>query len=797
MAMSVMYKQAQEQVQASEQPSKKSVIELCGRWLLLARTVGLTLSILTFGLFVAGMPLRFHELVTLSMQTEYALPQLSPGWGRALLQSALSINFYPVFVLVIEVVLVLGFTLSALLVYWRKSDDWRSMLGSLGFIMYGIYVTGSLNALAKAYPSLQFPVNCLHALGIGLALIFFYILPDARFVPRWTRPLAVIWVTWTIAGLFFPATFFNFCNPFTLSFFSFLAFMIWWGTGLTAQYYRYRHLSNRRRQQQTRWVLLSLFAGIICYAAYYLPRVIFPALSQAGMPHLLYTALGEPLFLLSLLLIPLLVLFSILRYRLFGVDVIINRTLVYGTLTVVLALVYFSSVLLLQYLFHALSGQGSPLVIAGSTLVIALLFEPLRNRVQVVINRRFYRYRYDAAQTLAAFGNRLRTYDEVDLTTLANDVLEVVKETMQPAQVSIMLCEPATPPPGAINLAPTIKPGDPLVTYFLNAPGAVDIEKLHLPSPVLEELKASGVKLIVPMVNQGQVVGLLNLGSRMSEQDYSTDDRGLLNTLATQAAPAMRVAQLVREQHLLARQRERIEQEMRVARLIQQTLLPKDLPALPGWQLAAYYQPARAVGGDFYDFFSFEDGRLGIVIGDVTDKGVPAALLMATTRSILRSVAQTEVSPGKVLEQANNLLIPDIPPKLFVTCLYAILDTSTGRLRYANAGQDQPYQQHAAGASELWATGMPLGLMPDMHYEEKETILAQGESVLFYSDGLVEAHNPEYEMFGFPRLQALLAEHTDNVTIIDLLLNDLAAFTGPRWEQEDDVTLVTLQRSGG
>ncbi len=236
---------------------------------------------------------------------------------------------------------------------------------------------------------------------------------------------------------------------------------------------------------------------------------------------------------------------------------------------------------------------------------------------------------------------------------------------------------------------------------------------------------------------------------------------------------------------------------MRVARLIQQTLLPKDLPALPGWQLAAYYQPARAVGGDFYDFLSFEDGRLGIVIGDVTDKGVPAALLMATTRSILRSVAQTEASPGKVLEQTNNLLIPDMPAKMFVTCLYAILDTSTGWLRYANAGQDQPYQRHAGGVSELWATGMPLGLMPDMHYEEKETILAQGESVLFYSDGLVEAHNPGHEMFGFPRLQALLGEHPDNVTIIDLLLNELAAFTGPRWEQEDDVTLVTLQRSGG
>jgi serine phosphatase RsbU (regulator of sigma subunit) len=342
-----------------------------------------------------------------------------------------------------------------------------------------------------------------------------------------------------------------------------------------------------------------------------------------------------------------------------------------------------------------------------------------------------------------------------------------------------------------------IVPDDPLVAYFLNSPGPVEIDRLHFDSPALRALRVAGVQMVVPMITQGELVGLLNLGPRLSEQDYSSDDRGLLNTLATQAAPALRVAQLVREQHTQTRERERLEQEMRVARLIQQTLLPKDLPSLPGWHFSSYYQPARAVGGDFYDFLSFEDGRLGIVIGDVTDKGVPAALVMATTRSILRSVAQNEASPGKVLEQTNNLLCPDIPPKMFVTCLYAILDPLSGRLRYANAGQDLPYQQHIGRVTELHATGMPLGLMPDMAYEEKETTLAPGETVLFYSDGLVEAHNAEREMFGFPRLEALLKEESKAVPLIDYLLRELAAFTGPAWEQEDDVTLVTLQRAQG
>src|SRR5258705_7716455 len=280
-----------------------------------------------------------------------------------------------------------------------------------------------------------------------------------------------------------------------------------------------------------------------------------------------------------------------------------------------------------------------------------------------------------------------------------------------------------------------IAPNDPIIAYFQSAPGAVEIDKLTLDSPALRALKAAGVKLAVALVSQGELIGLLNLGPRLSEQDYSADDRALLSNLATQAGPAVRVAQLVRQQQIEAQARERLESELRVARLIQQTLLPKELPQLPGWELARYYQPARAVGGDFYDFMTLADGQLGLVVGDVTDKGVPAALVMATTRAILRGAALQFNSPGQVLERANDLLVPDIPRNMFVTCLYAILDVATGRLRYANAGHDLPYHRHDGGVGELRATGMPLGLLPGMAYEEKETGLSPGDIVLFYSDG--------------------------------------------------------------
>ncbi len=247
----------------------------------------------------------------------------------------------------------------------------------------------------------------------------------------------------------------------------------------------------------------------------------------------------------------------------------------------------------------------------------------------------------------------------------------------------------------------------------------------------------------------------------------------------------------------LSLMRQSIEQELRVARSIQQALLPQSLPQLEGWQLTPYYQPAKEVGGDFYDFFELEDGRLGLVEGDATGKGMPAALVASAACSMLRAVAQAldSSSPGEVLSRVNETLLARIPANMFVTCFYAILDPNSGSLSYANAGHDPPYVRRGGEAEELRARGMPLGLMPGMGYEEKETILEAGEAALFYSDGLVEAHDPKGEMFGFPRLRALIAKHGEERSLGDFLMEELYSFVGEGWEQEDDITLVTLRRS--
>ena len=364
--------------------------------------------------------------------------------------------------------------------------------------------------------------------------------------------------------------------------------------------------------------------------------------------------------------------------------------------------------------------------------------------------------------------------------------------------VAPAVAEPASP--GA-NVAPSIAveigESDPLLAYLQSAPGPVDVARLELDSPAVRAMREAGVALVVPLVSQGELIGTLNLGPRLSEQEYSTDDRRLLTTLAAQAAPAIRVAQLVREQADEAAERERLAQELRVATLIQQQFLPRQLPELPQWQVAAFYGPARAVGGDFYDFVEMPDGRIGIAVGDVTDKGVPAALVMARTHSILRAEASRSSSPGEILSRANDLLVPEMPAKMFVTCLFAVLDPATGHIVLANAGHNLPFVRSGDTVTEIRATGMPLGLMPGIRYEETEDDLGPDSNILLYSDGLIEAHDGGREMFGFDRLREALRIDDAGSDLLDRLLETLRTFTGTEHEQEDDITMVTLRRSAG
>ncbi len=482
-----------------------------------------------------------------------------------------------------------------------------------------------------------------------------------------------------------------------------------------------------------------------------------------------------------------------LKLPVFMLNMLLNATPVYLLLTICLAFIYYGAITGVVLFIHQ-SPTVSRIILVTTTLAWAIILDPVRVYFQSLIERRFNLRDREAAKTIEAFTSTLR--EEIDLDQLRERFLTVIQRSLQPYSVSlwIRISHKQQEPSGAAEEI-IVAGDDPLIAHVLSHPGALEIDRLQLDSLVLRDLKLRATEILLPLASQGELIGLLILGPHLKVDTYTHEERTMLGTLAPQVAPALRVAQMVQEQKLEVRERERIEQELRTAQDIQRSLLPKDVPLLPGWQIAPYYRPAREVGGDFYDFLPFDDGRVGIVIGDVTDKGVPAALVMAATHTMLRAVAQEHVSPGEVLAKVNDLLYAEIPSMMFVTCFYAILDPGSGRLRYANAGQDLPYRRHAENVSELRATGMPLGMMPGSYYEEYEVTVAPKESILFYSDGLVEAHDAKREMFGFPRLMTLIGEHLDGNTLIDFLLSELTTFTGDSWEQEDDITMVVLQRA--
>jgi hypothetical protein len=408
---------------------------LHGRWLVLAKLVWVVVVVFTLSIFMLSLSTYFAQLQTVCAGDTcvYAYGQLTPGTAQALQNLGLSTGEYAVSVLALAIASALISFAVAALIFWRRSDDWMAMFVSLFLVIIG--VNFSVQAQAMQLTNVQMAWYWSHTVLIGLGWVslslLLYLFPNGRFVPRWTRPLAVFVVA---SNLFLDASTdaFSTFPPWVLG----AIFLVNGGSGVVAQIYRYARVSGPVQRQQTKWVVFGLAATMLVILGRYLPLLIFPSLSTSSSFYFLVSTYIYPP---GLLCIPLTLGFAVLRYRLWDIDILINRTLVYGALTALLALVYFGLVVALQALFKAITGQvgASPLVIVISTLAIAALFQPLRRRIQKIIDHRFYRRKYDAAHTLAAFNATLR--NEVDLSQLSEQLVAVVQETMQPASVSLWL----------------------------------------------------------------------------------------------------------------------------------------------------------------------------------------------------------------------------------------------------------------------------------------------------------------------------------------------------------------------
>jgi hypothetical protein len=402
------------------------------RWLFLARVGWLVVVVVALGLFFGSIPEQYRSLIN------FEDPDLAPGTARAGLEAAgISTGFYAMYLLSLNVPSAMVWAGIGVVIFWRRSDNWMALLTSLCLILFGTF---SLNdgpkALADHYPALGLPVHLLQLFGTVSLAFFLFLFPNGRFVPRWARWVILFWIAHEVAYYLFPDSVFNTDRSFPLL--DIVLLSAFTCIALGAQVYRYMRKSNPAEREQSRWVVFGLVAGGLGALAFNVP--LQSSIAQFSSPYALVIDAG---FISSMLMIPLTIGVAILHHRLWDIDVIINRTLVYGFLTATLVAGYFGGVVLLQQLFIVITGQKSTLAVVASTLLIAALFDPLRKHIQAFIDKRFYRRKFDIRKTLEAFAAELR--DETNLDALSDDLVDVVRETMQPAHVSLWL-RPDTSP---------------------------------------------------------------------------------------------------------------------------------------------------------------------------------------------------------------------------------------------------------------------------------------------------------------------------------------------------------------
>ncbi len=543
------------------------------RRLFLARIVWVVLAIALFAMVIYSV----------ATHSAWINPDLPAEEMQVLTQAGIPPRAYMVFLSSMELIVALAFGLASVVIFWSKRDDGMALLVSFALITFGVTVFPFSTSA-----NLQWVVRPVQIFGIAAAALTIFLFPNARFSPAWMRPLAFGLGIWLTALLVFPEV------TSAISTVSWLAplqtgtrFIAWFfgtdisadffeqvvevlrtlgllsmliggfGAGAASQVYRYLHSSNRQEKQQTKLVVFSLAIAVIASLFYYLLPTFAPSLSEPGPTRLIFQVISQSVYSIALVLIPVFLMIAVLRYRLWEVDLLINRTLVYTLLTGLLGALYLLSIYIFQAIVRGITGQNSELVIVASTLAIAALVRPLRDRLQDFIDRRFYREKVDFRMAFTEFGRELRTL--LDLPELQRTLVLRVTELLHIQYGAVFLCNPG----GAFELAYAHQFPDGLTPSL---PSRADIfERLEgggiaskssaVPFPLL-------VPLIAPRTGHKDLVGILALGPRLSGEDYTREDQSLLLGLADQAGTAIRVAQLIEEKQTETRQRAEMERQL-------------------------------------------------------------------------------------------------------------------------------------------------------------------------------------------------------------------------------------------
>jgi phosphoserine phosphatase RsbU/P len=533
---------------------------------------------------------------------------------------------------------------------------------------------------------------------------------------------------------------------------------------------------------------------------------------------------------------PLFIAYSIIRHNMFDADTIIRRTVGYVIVTTVVVGIYAAVSLILNLLMGKFEPARSPAFPVLFTLGVILVFNPLRDRIQALVDRLFYRLEYDYQETVQKISETMRSLLKLDqigkcimdtaLGAMFIDfgcVMLLNRESRNYECLSVsgecfLLESNFTNTASSINMQGTqhdnngefiespittdidISCEEPLINALEQRKKELTIYDI-LEDPAFKEQRASyqetfeqlHATLVIPLIYEDRLIGLISLGEKKSGKLYRREDITLLNTLANQGAVAIENAIMLEE----VIEKERMQEELSIAKDLQVSMLPSACPVIDGFEIAAYSNAAMEVGGDFYDFIEIGSGKTGLVIGDVTGKSVSGALVMSASRSIFRMLSEEDLTVSDIMTRANKRTKQDIKSGMFVALLYAVLDANASRLSMCSAGQTQPIvlsgDSKETRIIETRGDTFPLGILDDVDYEDTVLPLNPGDKVIFYTDGIVEAMNAQEELFGFERLVQAV-NHMGSLSaenILSKINEEVAQFVGEA-PQHDDLTIIVL-----
>jgi len=699
----------------------------------------------------------------------------------------------------------LAFLAVGFLVAWRRADAMAMVFYSLTLVFAFLF------APVPMHPSLAWNVeiSILYVLAYlllpALFLHFFLIFPHQRKIvaghPRLVRwlyasSLALFCVGASLQVFFLAGqhhTLLPAIDAFTglTGLLIMLGFLLGIGSFVTS-YIRTPPGPVRRRLKGVLWGTLL---GILPMVVGSLARMIAPSVTLPGARY----------YHLSLFLVPLSFGYAIVRYGLMDLEIILKRSVVYTILTALLAAIYLLFVDGIGRLAMIRGGEESLLLKIAAIFLMAIVFSPVRSRVQGLVDRTFYRERLNYRDTIREISEEITGIIEADplVHRLARRVAEVLRVKgvavyLEGKEAGAFACAAAAGDGMASAGCYTFNRNDQVVSWAIERRGVLPIERLQesvrwnrLPRGEKQALRELEAALLIPLVSGERLVGLVLVGSKESGDIHASEELELLRTVATQASVAVENALLHRE----ALARARFQEELALARKIQENFLPETLPDLPEVELSALNVPCEEVGGDYYDFLVLGNRKaLGVAIGDASGKGIPAALLMASFQAAFHAEAESQRSPAQVLEKLNRLIIRQSRSERFITFFYGLVDVERRVLTYANAGHNPPLLLRPDGSGvTLDESGLLLGVSPDTAYRNAELPLSEGDILLLYTDGVTDELSPSDEIFGVERLESILRMSRGQPLseILGSIYHSVSEFMGGR--PEDDITLLAMK----